>query len=85
MFDNEPFLANEPPCDICCFITAMTTIHVKAHAGNSISGKSLSKADTRKTASAMVSNREPDALAEFVFLATVPSIISVMPLARYIA
>ena len=74
-----------PHAIFAVFITAMTTIHVKAHAGNSISGNSLSKADTRKTASAMVSNREPNALAEFVFLATVPSIISVMPLARYIA
>ena len=64
-------------------IIAMAPPQIHSHCGIRIAGSSLYKAAAVKARSAIVSNRLPNRLSEFVFLATVPSIISLNPQRRY--
>ena len=67
------------------FMAAMTQIHPHIHAASRISGRNFSKDTSVNTRSAAVSSIEPNALTAFIFLAMVPSTISVKPQNRYSA
>lgn len=77
------FLQRNPHMTLPALITAMIPIHSQSQTGSSIRGRILKSAADAKIKSAAVSSFEPNALAVFVFLAIVPSIISVSPQIRY--
>ena len=64
-------------------VTAITAIHIQSQLGICIVGNSLTKHATTNTKSATLSNLAPNLLEEFVFLAILPSIISVNPQTKY--
>lgn len=78
------FLQTNPDMIFAIFITAIIRIHIQSHLGIFITGNSLTKAADTNIKSAIVSSLDPNVLTEFVFLAIVPSTISVSPQRRYI-
>ena len=65
-------------------MVAIITIQAHNQAGNCINGSIFAKHTAVNTLSATVSNLAPNALVDFVFRATVPSAISVMPHNKYV-
>jgi len=61
----------------------MTKKQLQSQIGIFSAGNSFMNAATTNTKSATESNPEPKAVTDFVFLAMVPSIISVKPQSRY--
>ena len=76
-------LETYPHMILLILITAITPHHIHNHNGIWIVGNSLNKDTTTKIESAAVSNWFPNLLVLFVFLAIVPSIISLKPQKRY--
>lgn len=68
---------------VSILINAMPAIHRYIQIGISIRGSNLMIQTTVNTISAIVSSFEPNSLTVSVFLATVPSIISVRPAVKY--
>ena len=64
---------------------AITQIHPHNHAANWIIGKNFITDTAVNTRSETVSSLEPNSLTAFIFLAMVPSTISVKPQNRYSA
>ena len=62
---------------------AIITIQFHNQVGNSINGSIFTKHTATNALSATVSNLAPNSLTDFVFLAIVPSIISVIPQNKY--
>ena len=65
-------------------MVVITTIQTHNQVGNCINGRIFTKHTATNTMSATVSNLAPVSLTDFVFLAIVPSTISVIPQYRYI-
>ena len=65
--------------------TPITAIHTHNHCGIGTIGRSLAEEADRNTKSATVSSLAPNSLTVPVFLAMLPSIISVTPQRRYVA
>ena len=77
------FCMINPNIILMTLITPIMHIHVHNHIGISNIGKNFIRQITTNTKSAKVSSLEPNSLTVFIFLATVPSIISVNPANRY--
>ena len=81
--DINCFLETYPKMMLLILISAITLPHIHNHCGIWIAGKNLNKDTTTKMKSAIVSSWLPNLLVLFVFLAIVPSIISLKPHRRY--
>lgn len=79
---NRRFRRN-PNMRFMIFTRAMAKTQPQSQSGIFSSGNSFMNAVTTNTKSATESNPEPKAVTDFVFLAMVPSIISVNPQSRY--
>ena len=77
------FLQTNPDAILMSLMIAITVIHIYSQLGIWITGSSLTKHAPTNRKSATVSNLDPNSLTVFVFLAMVPSIISVKPQVRY--
>ena len=79
---NRWFRRN-PNVRFMIFTSAMTKKQLQSQIGIFSAGNSFMNAATTNTKSATESNPEPKVVTDFVFLAMVPSIISVKPQSRY--
>ena len=77
------FLYINPHAILLILMMAMTAIQLQSQFGIGMIGNNLIKATAMKIKSETVSNFSPNSLILFVFLATVPSIISLSPQRRY--
>ena len=82
--DINCFLEIYPRMILLTLITAITPPHIHNHCGIRITGNNLNKDATTKMRSAIVSSWLPNLLVLFVFLAIVPSTISLKPHRRYV-
>ena len=82
--DINCFFETNPQTILQIFIIAMMPPHIHNHLGISIAGNSLNNDTATKKKSAIVSNRLPNLLVLFVFLAIAPSTISLKPHRRYV-
>ena len=82
--DINCFLETYPHMILLILITAITPPHIHNHPGIWIAGNNLNKEAATKMRSAIVSSWLPNLLVLFVFLAIVPSIISLRPQKRYV-
>ena len=82
--DINCFLETYPHMILLILITAIVPNHIHNHPGIGIAGNSLNKDTTTKMRSAIVSSWLPNLLVLFVFLAIVPSTISLKPHRRYV-
>ena len=82
--DTNCFLEAYPHMILLILISAITAPHTHNHPGALIVGKILIKAAVTNVRSAAVSILDPNSLVLFVFLAIVPSIISLKPQVIYI-
>ena len=82
--DINCFLETYPHMILLILITAITPPHIHNHCGIWIAGNNLNKDTTTKMRSAIVSSWLPNLLVLFVFLAIVPSTISLKPHRRYV-
>ena len=82
--DINCFLETYPHMMLLILISAITAPHIHKHCGICIAGNNLNKDTATKMRSATVSSWLPNLLALFVFLAIVPSTISLNPQKRYI-
>ncbi len=78
------FLEAYPHMKLLILIAAITPTHIHNQWGIWSAGKNLIMDTTAKMRSATVSNWLPNLLALFVFLAMVPSIISLKPQKKYV-
>ena len=78
------FIETYPHMILLILITVITLPHIHNHTGIWISGNNLNKDTTTKMRSATVSSWLPNLLVLFVFLAIVPSAISLKPHRRYV-
>ena len=81
--DINCFLETYPHMILLILITAITPPHIHNHCGTWITGNNLNKDTTTKMRSAIVSSWLPNLLVLFVFLAIVPSTISLKPQKKY--
>ena len=81
--DINCFFKTYPHRILLILIAAITHTHIHNHCGIWIAGNNLNKDATTKMRSAIVSNWLPNLLVVFVFLAIVPSTISLKPHRRY--
>ena len=81
--DKNCFSKTYPHMILLILITAITPPHIHNHCGILIAGNNLNKDTITKMKSAIVSSWLPILLVLFVFLAIVPSTISLNPQKRY--
>ena len=81
--DNSSFLRTNTNAKLNILINAIMLIHTHSHTGICIIGSIFIEQTSTNTKSANVSSLDPNLLTAPVFLATVPSIISVNPQNRY--
>ena len=79
---NRRFRRN-PNVRFMIFTSAMTKMQFQSQIGILSAGNNFTNAATANIKSATESNSEPNGVTDFVFLATVPSTISVKPHSRY--
>ena len=82
--DINCFIETYPHMILPILITAITPPHIHNHPGIWIAGNNLNKDAATKMRSAIVSSWLPNSLVLFVFLAIVPSIISLKPHRIYV-
>ena len=82
--DINCFLETYPHMILLILITAITLPHIHSHCGIWITGNNLNKDTTTKMRSAIVSSWLPNLLVLCVFLAIIPSTISLKPHRRYV-
>ena len=80
--DTSLLLEINPQTRLAILMIAIITIQVHNQAGN---GSIFTKHTATNILSASVSNLAPNSLMDFVFLAIVPSAISVIPQNKYMA
>ena len=83
--DTSLLLEINPQTRLAILMIAIITIQVHNQAGNVSSGSIFTKHTATNILSASVSNLAPNSLMDFVFLAIVPSAISVIPQNKYMA
>lgn len=82
--DINCFLEIYPHIILLILTTAIKPLHIHNYHGIWITGNNLNEDTTTKMRSAIVSSWLPNLLVLFVFLAIVPSIISLKPHRRYV-
>ena len=81
--DRNVFWETYPKTILMILIIAMRLPQIHNHGGRWIAGKILTNDTVTNTRSAAVSSLAPRSLVLFVFLATVPSSMSLKPQKRY--
>jgi hypothetical protein len=81
--DTSFLLEISPQTTLPILMIAIITIQFHNQVGNSINGSIFTKHTATNALSATVSYLAPNSLTDFVFLAIVPSIISVIPQNKY--
>ena len=82
--DTNFFLEINTQAMLAILMLAITIIQVHNQAGKHIKGRIFTKHTATNTASAIVSNLAPNALMDLVFLAIVPSTMSVTAQNKYV-